>query len=53
MLEKRFGSLAQAREKFKTCLRVNPRNAKVYQARLPKYPSLGMQGGGITDTIFF
>lgn len=33
MLEKRFGSLAQARERFKTCLRVNPRNAKVYQAR--------------------
>ena len=33
MLEKRIGSTAQAREKFKTCLRVNPRNAKVYQVR--------------------
>lgn len=31
MLEKRFGSTTEAREKFKTCLRVNPRNAKVYQ----------------------
>lgn len=32
MLEKRVGSIDLAREKFKMCLKVNPRNAKVYQA---------------------
>lgn len=33
MLEKRFGSVDVAREKFKTCVRVNPKNAKTYQVR--------------------
>lgn len=32
MLEKRVGSIDLAREKFKMCLKVNPKNAKVYQA---------------------
>lgn len=32
MLEKRVGAIDVAREKFKTCLKVNPRNAKGYQA---------------------
>lgn len=32
MLEKRVGNIDVAREKFKMCLKVNPKNAKVYQA---------------------
>lgn len=32
MLEKRVGNIDLARENFKMCLKVNPRNAKVYQA---------------------
>lgn len=47
MLEKRFGSTTEAREKFKTCLRVNPKNSKVYQVMWDGIKRDGMRLNGM------